>query len=423
MKIIGVSLVHNDKEKGWLQNWLETNSTYFDKWIILDDSSDDGTAEEIKKFKPETCEIIVGQTDKPLFKDDEIKIRTNLWNLVREYAQEGDWVLVIDSDELITNGFKNIKNYLVSNSLLVFKKQEMWNEIEHRTDGLWSNYFERMFPFKDVDFGYSGRKGFHYPATPEYAQRFPRINTNIAINHLAYQTEELRKTKYDFMMNNSQQKKDLNWYHFQTIHTKPKLSKKNLLNEKILITISFVNLYKVHEDLKKIIEYSKDSKQLKFKLIVSNSSIEVYNDVIKLSKQDNVQELFVSRLYPEMNRSNRLNETKQLVFEHFEPELQESDHIFFIDGEQDFNFNILNLILGLEKNLFMNFPFNTILYFNKEAYNQLPKSIKEIAISNMDFVKLLSRNNICWIDVAGMPRSLEPNVSPELLGLKREEYQ
>jgi hypothetical protein len=230
MRIIGLSLTHNDQTKGWLEEWYKANSTYLDRWIILDDKSSDDTFKELKNLKEKYLENDVDthfyQTIEPIFKTHENKIREILWNKCRQIARPGDWVIVLDSDEILTPQFGlNIKQYLSKDHRLLFKKLEIWDEdkIDYRVDGLWSNFFSRMFPFKDEEWGYY-EKGFHHPQIPAYTQSMKKINTCIPILHLAYYEEKFRQNKLKFMTENPQQKKDdINFKHLQTINTKPKL--------------------------------------------------------------------------------------------------------------------------------------------------------------------------------------------------------
>jgi len=94
MRIIGLSLTHNDQTKGWLEEWYKANSTYLDRWIILDDKSSDDTFEELKNLKEKYLENDVDthlyQTIEPIFKTHENKIREILWNKCRQIARPGD---------------------------------------------------------------------------------------------------------------------------------------------------------------------------------------------------------------------------------------------------------------------------------------------------------------------------------------------
>jgi len=255
--LIGMSLVHNDKSKGWLEKWIKRGIECFDKWVICDDFSSDDTYEYIKKLNND--KIILIRTNKETFKENENLIRSILWNKVKEIANENDWVMCLDSDEIPCEEFeKSMKIMIKNKGVIAFKKLEMWNENEYRIDGLWSNYFVRAFPFEDKDWT-NKEAGFHNSQLPAYTKNYTTlINSDIRIMHLAYQTPELRKTKYDFMMSNPQQKQDVTYYHLQSVFDQnPKLKSVDASMPKTLLTIFFYNLYELPVQTKHFLETTK----------------------------------------------------------------------------------------------------------------------------------------------------------------------
>jgi hypothetical protein len=258
--LIGMSLVHNDFSKGWLGEWLNRGIEIFDKWIILDDYSTDDTVSYIQQTN--TDKIILVKNDGESFKDNENIVRSKLWEEVRKIAKEDDWVMCLDSDEIPCEEFEEeiikIMNYY-NNGVVSFKKVEMWNKEEYRIDGLWSNYFVRMFKYENKEWGFVGA-GFHNPQIPSFTSKQKFINSDVRIKHLAYYTEELRKQKYDFMMNNPQQKKDITYYHLQTVNDEKyllkKLEKWDIKKDKKLLIINCCRLYKIPE---KTLEYITDN--------------------------------------------------------------------------------------------------------------------------------------------------------------------
>jgi glycosyltransferase involved in cell wall biosynthesis len=267
--IICGSLTHNDKSKGWLNAWLDNNSKYVDKWVILDDFSDDGTYEELVARQKADNKFVVAQTTEPTFTKNENQLRAMLWAMLRGVANEGDYILILDSDEQLTPEFKKIPSLIEKYPMCLysFKKYEMWDEDCYRVDGLWSNYFERMFPFQNLAWPLTN-EGFHYPAVPLYALNLPRFNTDVGIKHLAYSSPMLRKKKYDFMINNSQQAKDINYYHLLTTldfdNAKENVRLVRYSDDEIKelprIMLIYVasNLYKPHEQMVDFLKQSYD---------------------------------------------------------------------------------------------------------------------------------------------------------------------
>jgi hypothetical protein len=257
-KIIIGSLTHNDETKGWLENWFKTNVKYADKFVILDDCSTDNTFKYLTEQKTQHDNLFLYTTHEPTFAQNENEIRSILWEKIKLHAEEGDWVLILDSDELLQETFNMIRNNMSEDCLLVFKKIELWEESKYRVDNLWSNYFERMFPFRNEYFGWEG-KGFHHPQIPKYATMLKRNNTLIPITHISYQTKELRNKKFDFMIRNDQQLQDISYYNFMTIKDESK-KKLKLTNDYMFqnidnIILDLDNTFEIQEELYEFLRF------------------------------------------------------------------------------------------------------------------------------------------------------------------------
>ncbi|GAI11901.1 unnamed protein product [marine sediment metagenome] len=103
---LAVQLIVRNEEKRYLKQVLESIEEYASqtvnlKIIILDDASTDKTPELCQGF-PNV--ILKRRTGKPLWPIDESKLRTELWEMVRE--SKPDWVLMQDADELFDKSLK-----------------------------------------------------------------------------------------------------------------------------------------------------------------------------------------------------------------------------------------------------------------------------------------------------------------------------
>jgi hypothetical protein len=259
-RLITLTIVKNE-EKRFLKEFLEALSKYSDYAVMLDNGSTDKSKEMMSEWLKNNKGVLL-ESDED-FKVNESKIRGMMWDAARKEAKEGDWIYVVDADEIPMDEFvRNKENLMDLPDPLIginFRKIELWNDKEYRIDSLWSNYFYRMFKFKDLDWGWENVKGLHCPALPEYAMtgNLSIFNSNIRIKHLAYCTPELRKEKFEFMKAAGNPADKVNYNHLLTIESNnPRLLK---LNETIVYdkTVDvIVTAYDVYS-LKKFIKFFK----------------------------------------------------------------------------------------------------------------------------------------------------------------------
>jgi glycosyltransferase involved in cell wall biosynthesis len=414
MKLILASLVHNDFSKGWLSKWLDTNHQFCDAWVIVDDCSDDDTYQYIQQTNYEN--IHLHRMEEPTFKTNENKIRQFLWDKVKEIAEEGDVILVLDSDELLTDDFKNfremVKQVRFNNPQFIFKKIELWNEEEYRVDGLWSNYFNRAFIFKNKDWGYSG-EGFHYPQIPKYvfvSGEF--VNTDLRIKHLAYSTSELRKEKYDFMMNNPQQKKDITYYHLQTTmdeHPVLKKFEQEIKWPELNIVLICNNTYKLDKRTLECLENHNYKGKVNLYAYINNSNIKLINKILELDLKvekfvvdiKNYEEDFINKI-PNKNAVLKREAFKALGFE-------DDSWIIFIDGYKAVTPALLKHIITTDKEVVLERMFLNIFGVTGKVFNLLKNNYDYMYDGehhNFNFLmseKLKGRGFKTWGIIGGAP--------------------
>lgn len=398
MSLIGMSLTHNDFNKGWLGKWLNRGLEIFDKWVILDDGSLDDTVSYIQQLN--TDKIILISNKEETFKLNENKIRSQLWNEVRKIAKDGDWIMTLDSDEIPCIEFEAKTNKIMEDNcrgLVYFKKIEMWNDKEYRIDGLWSNFFDRMFHFEDKDWGYDA-EGFHHPQVPSYVIHSDNIiRSNCRIQHLAYSTKELRDAKYNFMMNNSQQKKDITYHHLQSVADKnPQLKefKEEIQPDKILLAFFISNNYRISPQF--INNLQNINKETEIMFFIGNSS-KLTLDVLETSDFDNLSELRLM-VYNEKLDSYRLY-MKNSFFRLIEKKYQNYDYIVLADYDDYFDKDILEEIIILEKDVGIDRMTNKLVVFKKGAFTNfinLFKIINPTIHENKQYVDIMSKNHYIW---------------------------
>lgn len=193
-------LVYNEEHK-FLKEFLEKINQLTDKIIAVDDGSTDNSIEICSKY---TSEIY--QTNRLMTKDESI-LRSTLWNKCTQMCNDGDYILIIDCDELLTqNSINNFeKTIKIGESLggdaLAWRKYDMWSQTQYREDPpLWQAHFNPVVWCvkykKNYDYYWNPAK-LHCGSLPinAFYYAFP---SNLQVQHMAYSTLELRQEKAKF---------------------------------------------------------------------------------------------------------------------------------------------------------------------------------------------------------------------------------
>lgn len=420
--LISGTIIYNEKNR-FLKQWLEEVPQYFDKMIILDDASDDGTFEYIKNSKPyKEGKIILERNEKNMFKINECILRKTLWDLIRKNSKDNDFCIILDSDEIPCPELKDKLQEIIKNNigLFSFKKIEMWDDKNYRIDGLWSNYFSRGFPiYINEEYGFE-QSGFHFPPTPRYTLSLRTINSDIRIKHLAYKSEELRKAKYDFMMNNSQQTKDITYYHLQTINEKAKCKEYKIVQDKPKILLAFicVNLYELPETTKQTLlssTYPKENIDIVF--LASGTSGKIINQIEELEAICEKNEFFlINYQEEEYNRQvqDRKATLKREFFDKYSEKYKKYEHIFIIDGEYPFREDVIYHHLLTDKDTIINRVDTKVISLSKEIFKMLIEKRHYLFIKGpMENIKLgdiISNMDVyVWSAMYGPPFPLNVN--------------
>jgi len=203
LKLVAMMLTYND-EKRYLKRALDDLSQYVDEIVILDGGSTDRTVEICCKYP----KAVVHQTEKPMIfgVDDEFLVREELYRLALE--RNPDWILVIDSDQIMEDRFKSVVRDLIADEKYdwySFCLCDMWNETQYRVDGAWSpdsrnRAWRHLFRVKPDESPEYMKVKEHCGDAPAYVINAPKdtgLETNLRIKHYAYATPEGRKEKYE----------------------------------------------------------------------------------------------------------------------------------------------------------------------------------------------------------------------------------
>lgn len=288
-KIITLTIIRNEEGR-FLDEWLDNISSYSDYIVIVDDASTDNTPDVIEKRLKGT-NYSLHRLKESLFKQDELKLRAILWEECRKIADEGDTIIVVDSDEMMCKEIQTMKKVLANikeNISIGFKKIEMWDKENYRIDKLWSNYFIRGFKYRDETWGYKDTKGLHLPCIPAYAFLNPIVwNSGIRVKHLAYETEHLRKTKSEFALKNVAVDDEVNYPQLQSImDPEPKLKKfeQIISSPKVLMGISLSCHYDIEGFLNNLKKIMYNPKKLKVNFYIYKCHPQVFRQLEKFAQ-------------------------------------------------------------------------------------------------------------------------------------------
>jgi len=419
--LISQTIIYNEKNR-FLLDWLNNNHKYFDKMVIYDDASTDGTPEYIEewcKINDKDIQIIseegtivqddkfiiLFKSNKNLFKTNEVEIRSRLWKLVRciSNQENNDWVFTLDSDEFITEKFIEEKYRIMkSNAKCVnFKKIELWNETEYRIDGLWSNYFNRMFVYEDKDFGFDGN-GYHLPCLPYYILKY-NSNTeiykaNTRIIHKAYMTEELRNDKLKFM-DETDTKKDFNYTHIKTIvDRKPVLKDINSKQESCCLIITLDTLYKIPQKLIDSLHKLEYYGKLKLIFFASYCNPDLYKTIEDLELPSIDAEF---KIINYLSKSNVIIDVLSYCYDN----KNEYDYFCIHNGMNDLRYDLLNKMVNIEGKLVLSeTPSPNTILIHKDLVEKF-NNLQGLVINNwVDVVyTLANRSDYYTWNIGSLP--------------------
>lgn len=195
---ITLSMIVKNESKRYLQKVLESVKNHISEAVIIDDGSTDNTIDICKEIlKGIPLNIITNEQS--LFAKEHM-LRKKQWE---ETAKTNpDWVLVLDADEIIEDGFWEIAQGLIDDKdtdMISLKLYDMWNENDYREDEYWEahNYYRPFLVRYHSGFNYQwNEKDHHCGRLPMNMFRFSNINSNWGIKHFGWAKEEDRLAKF-----------------------------------------------------------------------------------------------------------------------------------------------------------------------------------------------------------------------------------
>ena len=195
-KVVAMYRVKNEAK--FFKQSLDSVSLLVDEIVVLDDNSTDGTY-EIAKNNPKVVKLEI--QDLPL---NEARDRDKILHWAQE--READWILVIDGDEVLSDGWtKENFNKLINPvnpmaKAYIFRYSTFWNDQIHtRRDNVWKGMQNvRLFKSEPEQHIVSNHPvGFHCNSTPSIAgENIFFAPTSMRIRHYGYLDSEDRLRKY-----------------------------------------------------------------------------------------------------------------------------------------------------------------------------------------------------------------------------------
>jgi len=203
--MIIAQMVGRNESNRFLETVLRRLKDQVDLIVFTDDCSDDNTVEIANKY----AKVYVNKS--PLFSVHEAQLRSTAWSNLSNHANEGDWIIAIDCDEMLYKAEDiheiNIRKVLDNSPFDVVNVRfyHMWSPTHYRVDKLWApNNSSRIFRFKEN--GVFLDKRLACGSEPTYViddmrRRNYWIHSGLIMQHLGYMLDSDKSSKYNRYMN------------------------------------------------------------------------------------------------------------------------------------------------------------------------------------------------------------------------------
>lgn len=204
--IYGLTVGKNEEHR-YLEPMLQAAAETFDELFFYDDQSTDNTTDIAAKY---ASFVFIRPHNVPSFVEHEGQFREGAWHAFELFTNvnEGDWVFVIDCDEVLVAGethlgvheaLRHVANITQVGAVNigipeVFGFEEQVPMV--RVDGLWPTIFApRLFRYKRG--GHFAAQHFGVPAQPTYVLAGARGGTDfVYLMHYGYADPRDRMPKY-----------------------------------------------------------------------------------------------------------------------------------------------------------------------------------------------------------------------------------
>lgn len=194
-------VVRNEAEK-FLALVLGKHREYIDDAVIIDDGSDDESAEICREqLRGIPLRLIRNETSRF---GNEVELRKQQWN--ETLATNPEWILNMDADEMFEDRFASGVHAMLreaTGDVGCFRLYDMWSATHYRDDQYWqahASYRPMLLRYRP-SFAYAWREQpLHCGRFPSNIFEMPSFIQSYRVKHLGWSTPEIRSQKHDRYM-------------------------------------------------------------------------------------------------------------------------------------------------------------------------------------------------------------------------------
>jgi len=193
------NMIGRDEVGRYLEKVLTELQVHVDEIVFTDDGSKDNTFVLAKHLG---CDVI--RLDDSIFETNESLLREISWDHLRSVADEGDWIISIDADEILFPPAPIRELLLNTNKSVVMAEfYHMWNQTHYRVDKAWKPDCQpRIFKFYRE--GHIMKRSLACGQYPTYVKQMIRDgkteDLGIKMQHWGYARDEDKVAKFDKYM-------------------------------------------------------------------------------------------------------------------------------------------------------------------------------------------------------------------------------
>lgn len=197
MSLIANIVGRNEADR-YLRPVLERLQSQVDLIVFTDDASDDATPDVAEEMGAKVMIM-----EQPTFVENEGLLRNTAWQHLSQFASEGDWILAIDTDEMLYGPLTQVIS-TTPYDVVGIDFYHMWDQLHYRVDKAWTpTTGSRLFRYKEG--GQFLQRKLACGSEPTYVQEAIMRgnmlwNSGLRMKHLGYALDLDKTAKYNRYM-------------------------------------------------------------------------------------------------------------------------------------------------------------------------------------------------------------------------------